>query len=105
MIKKNLLLTELESVADPLKKIELFGLFESVWSRLRSLHKSEHKQKARWKRKQANSLFNKNPCSVSKRVLDPTLDVMSSYLQIKILWISTSHLLYLILLVVFLYLP
>ena len=34
-----------------------------------------------------------------------TLGVMSSYLLIKILWISTSHLLYLILSIVFLYLP
>ena len=34
-----------------------------------------------------------------------TLGVMSSYLLIKILWISTSHLLYLILSIMFLYLP
>ena len=38
---------------------------------LRSLRKSEHKRKARWKRKQANNLFNKNPCLASKRVLNP----------------------------------
>ena len=33
--------------------------------------KGEHKRKARWKRKQANSLLNKNSCLASKRVLDP----------------------------------
>ena len=47
------------------------GLLESVRSRLRSLRKGEHKPKARWKRKQANNLFNKNPYLASKRVLDP----------------------------------
>ena len=46
------------------------GLFESLRSRLRSLCKGEHKQKARWKRKQANSLYNKNLSLASKRVLD-----------------------------------
>ena len=71
VIKKNLLLKELESVADPEKKVELLGLLESVRSRLRSLRKGEHKRKARWKRKQANNLFNKNPYLASKRVLDP----------------------------------
>ena len=71
VIKKNLLLKELESVGDPLKKVELLGLLESVRSRLRSLRKGEHKRKARWKRKQANNLLNKNPCLASKRVLDP----------------------------------
>ena len=71
VIKKNLLLKELESVGDPLKKVELLGLLESVRSRLRSLRKGEHKRKARWKRKQANNLFNKNPYLASKRVLDP----------------------------------
>ena len=43
VIKKNLLLKELESVADPEKKVELLGLLESVRSRLRSLRKGEHK--------------------------------------------------------------
>ena len=71
VIKKNLLLKELESVVDPEKKVELLGLLESVRSRLRSLRKGEHKRKARWKRKQANNLFNKNPYLASKRVLDP----------------------------------
>ena len=71
VIKENLLLKELESVTDPEKKVELLGLFESVRSRLRSLHEGEHKRKARWKRKQANNLFNKNPYLASKRVLDP----------------------------------
>ena len=71
VIKENLLLKDLESVVDPLKKVELLGLLESVISRLRSLHKYEHKRKARWKRKQANNLFNKNPCLASKRVLNP----------------------------------
>ena len=33
--------------------------------------KGGHKQKVRWKGKQANSLLNKNPCLASKRVLDP----------------------------------
>ena len=47
------------------------GLLESVRSRLRSLCKGEHKQKARWKRKQANNFFNRNPCLASKRVFDP----------------------------------
>ena len=70
------------------------GLLESVISRLGSLLKGEHKWKAKWKRKQADILFNKNSCLASKRVLSP---IMSSYLQIKKLWISTSHLLYLIL--------
>ena len=56
---------------DPLKEVELLGLLESVQSRLRSLRKGEHKHKARWKRKQGNSLFNKNPCLASKIVLDP----------------------------------
>ena len=54
VIKKNLLLKELESVGDPEKKVELLGVLESVSSRLRSLRTGEHKQKARWKRKQAN---------------------------------------------------
>ena len=40
-------------------------------SRLRSLRKSEHERKARWKRKQANNLLHKNPYLASKRVLDP----------------------------------
>ena len=71
VIKKNLLLKELERVADPEKKVELLGLLESVRSRLRSLRKGEHKQKARWKKKQANNLVNKNPYLASKRVLDP----------------------------------
>ena len=71
VIKKNLLLKELESVADPKKKVELLGLLESVRSSLRSLRKGEHKRKARWKRKQANNLLNKNPYLASKRVLDP----------------------------------
>ena len=69
-------------------------LLESVISCLGSLLKGEHKWKAKWKRKQADILFNKNSCLASKRVLGP---IMSSYLQIKKLWISTSHLLYLIL--------
>ena len=103
MIKKNLLLKELESVGDPLKKVELLSLLGSVRSCLRSLRKGEHKQKARRKRKQANNLLNKNPYLASKRVLDPRC--MSIYLLIKILWISTSHLLYLILSIVFLCLP
>ena len=47
------------------------GLLESVRSRLRSLRKGEDKRKARWKRKQANNVFNKNPYLASKRVLDP----------------------------------
>ena len=92
--QKKLLLRELESVGDPLKKVELLGLLESVISRLGSLLMGEHKWKAKWKRKQADILFNKNSCLASKRVLSP---IMSSYLQIKKLWISTSHLLYLIL--------
>ena len=71
MIKNNLLLWESENVEDPLKKRELLGLLESVRSCLRSLLKGEHKQKASCKRKQSNSLFNKNPCLASKRVLDP----------------------------------
>ena len=71
VIKKNLLLKELESVADREKKVELLGLLESVRSRIRSLRKGEHKRKGRWKRKQANNLFNKNPYLASKRVLDP----------------------------------
>ena len=54
VIKKNLLLKELESVGDPEKKVELLGVLESVSSRLRSLRTGEYKQKARWKRKQAN---------------------------------------------------
>ena len=37
VIKKNLLLKGLESVGDPLKKVELLDLLESVRSRLRSL--------------------------------------------------------------------
>ena len=45
VIKKNLLLKELESVGDPLKKAELLGLLESVRSRLRSLRKGEHSKK------------------------------------------------------------
>ena len=71
VIKKNLSLKELESVWDPKTKVELFGLLESLRSRLRSLRKGERKRKARWKRKQANNLFNKNPYLASKRVLDP----------------------------------
>ena len=47
------------------------GLLESVRSRLGSLRKGEQKRKARWKRKQANSFYNKNPYLASKRVLDP----------------------------------
>ena len=43
VIKKNLLLKELESVGDPKKKVELLGLLESVRSRLRSLPKGEYK--------------------------------------------------------------
>ena len=70
VIKKNLLLKELESVGDPLKKVKLLGLLESVRSPLRSLCKGEHKRKARWKRKQTNNLFNKNHYLSSKRVLD-----------------------------------
>ena len=69
--KKNLLPRELESEGDLLKKVEPFVPFESVRSLLRSLRKGEHKGKATWKTKQANSLFNKNPCLVSKRVSDP----------------------------------
>ena len=61
----------LESVVDPLKQVELLGLLESVRSHLRSLRKGEHKQKARWKKKQTNNLFNKNPYLASKKVLDP----------------------------------
>ena len=71
VIKRNLLLKELESVGDPLEKVELLGLLESVRSRLGSLRKGEQKRKARWKRKQANSFYNKNPYLASKRVLDP----------------------------------
>ena len=71
VIKKNLLLNELESVGDTKRKVELLGLLEKVRSRLRSLRKDEHKRKARWKRKQANNLFNKNPYLASKRFLDP----------------------------------
>ena len=41
VIKKNLLLRELESVADPERKVELLGLLESVRSRLRSLRKGK----------------------------------------------------------------
>ena len=78
VIKKNLLLRELESVEDPLKKVELLGLLESVTSRLRSLLNCEHKGKARWKRKQTNSLFNNNPCLPSKRVLHPRCPVKLS---------------------------
>ena len=70
VIKKNFLLKELESVGDPKKKVELLGLLETIRSCLRSLRKGEHKRKARWKRKQANNLFNKNPNLASKRVLD-----------------------------------
>ena len=70
VIKNNLLLKDLESVGDPLKKVELLGLLDSVRSRLRSLRKGEDKRKARWKRKQANNVFNKNPYLASKRVLD-----------------------------------
>ena len=51
VIKKNLLLKELESVGNPKKKVELLRLLESVRSHLRSLCKGEHKRKARWKRK------------------------------------------------------
>ena len=47
------------------------GLLQSVRSRLRSLRKGEHKQKDRFKRKQANNSFNKNPSLTSKRILDP----------------------------------
>ena len=65
VIKENLLLKESESVGDPLKKVGLLGLLESVRSRLRSLCKGEHKRKPRWNRKQANNLFNKNPCLAS----------------------------------------
>ena len=71
VIKENLLLKDLESVGDALKKVELLGLLESVISCLRSLSNCENKQKARWKRKQANNLFNKNPYLASKRVLEP----------------------------------
>ena len=71
MIKKILLLKKLESVGVSLKKVELLCLLESVTSRLKSFRKGEHKRKARWKRKQDNSLFNKNPCLAGKRVLDP----------------------------------
>ena len=71
MIKRNLLLRESESLEDPVKKRELLGLLESVRSCLRSLRKGEHKQKPRCKRKQSNSLFNKNSCLASKRALDP----------------------------------
>ena len=46
VIRKTLLLKELESVGDSLKKVELLGFLESVRSCLRSLRKSEHKQKA-----------------------------------------------------------
>ena len=44
VIKKNLLLKELESVGDPLKKVELLGLLEIMRSCLRSLRKGEHKK-------------------------------------------------------------
>ena len=44
MIKKNLLLKQLESVGDPLKKVELLGLLEIMRSCLRSLRKGEHKK-------------------------------------------------------------
>ena len=47
------------------------GLLQSVRSRLRSLRKGEHKQKDRFKRKQANNSLNKNPSLTSKRILDP----------------------------------
>ena len=39
--------------------------------RLRSLRKGEHKRKFRWKKKQCDSLFKKNPYLAGKKVLDP----------------------------------
>ena len=51
-----------------MKKGRIIGSFGKCEVTLR---KGEHKQKARWKRKQANNLFNKNPSFASQRVLDP----------------------------------
>ena len=70
VVKKNILPRVLETVGNPLKEVELLRLFKSVRLHSRSLRKSEHKQKAKWNRKQANSLFNKSPCLVGKRVLE-----------------------------------
>ena len=71
VVKKNMLQRELECEDNPSQRLVLLGLLDNVKSRLRSLRKGEHKRKVRWKRKQADILFKKNPFLAAKNVLDP----------------------------------
>ena len=78
VINKNKILKELENEVEDSKKAELMIMLEMTRARLRSLRKGEHKRKFRWKRKQANSNFKKNPYLAGKKVLDPRCNVKLS---------------------------
>ena len=78
VIKKNLLLRELESVGDPLKKVQLLGPLESVRSCLRHFARENINEKLSGR---GNRLI---VCLIKILVWlvkeSSTLDVMSSYL-------------------------
>ena len=75
VVKKNNLINELETTLDHSNRLNLLGLLDSVKAQLRSMRKGERKRKFRWKKKQANLDFKKNPFLAGKKVLDPKIYV------------------------------
>ena len=75
VIEKNVLLNQLNSCSGQVEKDSIIALLDIVRSRLRSMRKGEKSRKTRWKIKQANASFNKNPYEAGKKVLVPNCNI------------------------------
>ena len=71
VVQKNLLVSQLSNSSDPVFRCSLLPLLNDVRARLARLRKGERNRKRRWKRKQANLRFSRNPYQAGKDVLDP----------------------------------
>ena len=69
--EKNTLLHQIKAANSQADKLSLGSLLDNVRARLRVLRRGESSRKRRWKIKQANQAFLKNPFEAGKKVLDP----------------------------------
>ena len=78
------MLNQIKSAQSQADKLSLSSLLDNVRARLRVLRRGESSRKKRWKIKQANQAFLKNPFDAGKKVLDPICN--------KVLQCSSSQL-------------
>ena len=72
--EKNTLLGQINICPDEASKASLLDLLNIVRRRLQNFRRGEKSRKRRWKVKQANQSFGKNPYEAGKRVLDPKFE-------------------------------